>query len=121
MKTDNEIIAEFMGWERWRFDWLPNKLHRGAGDKVEGVAIHQLKYDTSWDWLMPVVEKIQKLYSEAFPSNEKFIELILAKQDPIDSEYIEVIALPLGVSIQEAHAAIVKFIKWYNESKGVTN
>ena len=44
----NRIIAEFMGWKPNEHHWCLN------GDK-------DLQYDTSWDWLMPVVEKIEAL------------------------------------------------------------
>lgn len=38
---DNKLIAEFMGLDGW---WSENEF----------------KYHSSWDWLMPVVEKIEK-------------------------------------------------------------
>ena len=45
---NNKLIAEFMGWKPNEHHWCLN------GDK-------DLQYDTSWDWLMPVVEKIESL------------------------------------------------------------
>jgi len=48
MKNNNKIIAEFMGLN----------IDKGVqADYME----HELKYHTSWDWLMPVIEKIQGL------------------------------------------------------------
>lgn len=42
---DNKIIAEFMGLN----------IDRGVqSDYME----HELKYHKSWDWLMPVIQKI---------------------------------------------------------------
>ena len=42
---DNKLIAEFMGVDQVDIDtWLETNSN--------------LKYHTSWDWLMPVVEKV---------------------------------------------------------------
>lgn len=49
MKADNELIAEFMNKVLYD-DWVA----------VDGKLPSGLRYDTSWDWLMPVVEKIEK-------------------------------------------------------------
>ena len=44
----NKIISEFMGAER-------------KYESTEQIFIEQLQYHKSWDWLMPVVEKIAKI------------------------------------------------------------
>ena len=46
--NDNKLIAEFMGYK-------VGERRRGGGYMPE----NEMKYDTSWDWLMPVVEKIE--------------------------------------------------------------
>lgn len=80
IRTDNEIIAEFMGYKKvtvdyfgtpdetqWQIDnrkWLNDIGIEAVGDY--GVDVKNddyfdwvdCAYDTSWDWLMPVVEKI---------------------------------------------------------------
>lgn len=117
-KTDNELIAEFMGGvyysrgDIWRFPVRMDVI--GGSDKCNPVHI---KYHTSWDWLMPVVEKIEQLYLKAFPGNEEFIRRILNKEEPLDGPYMDVISIPLSTKIDEAHKAVVEFIKWYNENK----
>lgn len=121
MKTDNELIAEFMGGvfgrpheddaEGWRFKPQPTSYYRDN-------AVHvKLNYDSDWNWLMPVVEKIEKLYRDAFPSNEEFVRRILAKENPLDGPYMDVVGLPLSTPISEVHKAVVNFIKWYNQPK----
>jgi hypothetical protein len=117
MKTDNELIAEFMGFT----------FSHERGDKVYNVPIGEhlkykafklslvkMNYHTSWDWLIPVVEKIEELYSKAFPPGDKFIQMIMDKENPIDHHYMDVVAIPLSTPIEEAYKAIVEFIKWYN-------
>ncbi len=59
--TDNELIAEFMGMTS-SFDTYFSKEQNCHFE------IKDFKYDTSWDWLMPVVEKIQH-FSEKVEGN----------------------------------------------------
>lgn len=54
----NRLIAEFDGWQSNKYHNLPNKLHKMEAGEEVGIAINQLEYHSSWDWLMPVVEKI---------------------------------------------------------------
>ena len=80
----NREIALFMGWkeatEEYKMKWCgvrtPERLYRINQDYVpylvkEGVSEpifkDSLEYHSSWDWLMPVVEKIE--------SNENFIDI----------------------------------------------
>lgn len=73
MKSDNELIAEFMGvkekqssYESYMKEepyWFTeNELYRTYARSVPGASfsdfIQNSKYHVSWDWLMPVVEKI---------------------------------------------------------------
>ena len=65
-KTDNQLIAEFMNVET--VSGVSKPIHTGnKGEEVllylpfpEGkrYEAHELSYDVSWDWLMPVIEKI---------------------------------------------------------------
>ncbi len=85
MKADNELIAEFMGYR----------------PAVEDISINA--YDTSWDWLMPVVEKIEGLgyfYSDS------------------DGERIQVTNIQGKSKIEATYKAVVEFIKWYNHDSG---
>ena len=77
---DNKLIAEFMGLN----------IDRGVqSDYME----HELKYHTSWDWLMPVIENIDHLQHEPIAS----IENALSTR-----------------SINDTYNEVVKFIKEYN-------
>jgi hypothetical protein len=110
---DEDLIKEFMGWT-----FVPeSKLVQAHYQKVDDWMSVDATYASSWDMLMTVVEKINHLYDEAFPPNEKFIELILNHQPPIDEHYTNVIALPLSTPINEVYEAVVVFIKWYYGSK----
>lgn len=91
---ENKLIAEFMGLIESSIDkkyWTEKtKEGIGKGELVE------LKYHKSWDWLMPVVEKIEQVH-EGVPQ--------------------ELIKLSLFSTIDEVYNAIIEFIKWYNKNK----
>jgi hypothetical protein len=96
MKTDNELIAEFMGSRVKLWDGVPRI--KTAKHGLQSVW-SELQYDKSWDWLMPVVEKIDGIY------------------DYDRSMYNRVVELPVSTPINEVYKAVVQFITWYNENK----
>jgi hypothetical protein len=82
---NNKLIAEFMGIDQVDIDtWLETNSN--------------LHYHTSWDWLMPVIEKIQDKHLE----NPK-----------LDYDYIDEIRLAVP-NIQEAYYLVLEFIKEHN-------
>jgi hypothetical protein len=108
-KSDNEIIAKFMGSKpyndgRYGIMWPDptNENNVGFG----------LQYNTKWDWLMPVVEKIASL----MPSIKIPEDLEALKNGTHGSEpYVDVISLSISSPISEIYEAVVKFIKWHNQ------
>ena len=105
--TSNEIIAKFMGLECRRigddeyeeFEWLPRFVHSNWCFKTPP------PFDTSWDWLMPVVEKINNKY-QLWCQTKRFKEM-----DPI---YRKLQNELIFCSINGVHEWCVKFIKWYS-------
>lgn len=73
-----------------------------------GNAYPEMKYHTSWDWLMPVWEKFRDM---EFDTSEHIFRHRKYK-DCIDKE------LSYG-TIECAHLVIYKAIQWYNESKKI--
>jgi hypothetical protein len=68
----------------------------------------ELRYDTSWAWLMPVVEKIWDLNGNRssifyFEPNEK--TLIVSYE-------------PHSTNITDCYLAVVEYIKWHNKQNG---
>lgn len=134
LPSDNELIAQFMGferievgytgtdsetqWQREHREWMDEVMMDSVGIYYVNVPENKyeweddIAYDTSWDWLMPVIQKIDSLYDKAFPPD--FVQKLLAKEPTIDDHYMDVIALPLSTKINEAHKAVVEFIKYYN-------
>ena len=88
MKNSNKLIAEFMGLVVSNREDYHSSLHTNVDA--------DLKYHTSWDWLMPVVEEIDHLQFE------------------------EVVEIETGLkmrSLSATYNAIVEFIKQQNKNK----
>jgi hypothetical protein len=122
MKTieNNKLIAEFMGIEILNFPYPTSKkvVYKSIkSNKISYPSIRGLKYHSSWDWLMPVVEKIEKL---VFPNDEFFnINIVGGCQVYIISSHInEIIDSSQGETKLEClYNVVVQFIEWYNQNK----
>lgn len=117
-REKNEKIIKFLGYEL--VNDAPKEFPNGYYAQIDGgdwYAIEELCFHNSWDELLGVVRRIDNLYHEAFPTNEKFIEMTLNHERPIDEHYINVVALPMATPILEVFEAVVKFIDWFNEQK----
>jgi hypothetical protein len=55
-QENNKLIAEFMGMQHTDIGWYDNEETL----QLQNNTFDELKYHTSWDWLMPVVEKIEE-------------------------------------------------------------
>ncbi len=87
-QENNKMIAEFMGL-------APNEC--GVYQTKRGpYHLENLSYHISWDWLMPVVEKIEQVH-EGVPQ--------------------ELINLSLFSTRDEVYNAVVEFINQYNKNK----
>lgn len=116
---DNKIIAEFMGGLKGGKSrlslqkneiWLPTHgvCRLGNSGKV-------LKYHSSWDWLMEVVEQIENTEVE---SNYLMLESIGNMAKFIYDDGCRFLKDNIGeTKIQAVYEACVEFIKWYNENR----
>jgi len=95
MESNNKLIAEFMGYE---IIFRPNSNGFIEISDTELCDVDDLEYHKSWDWLMPVIEKIQ----------DKYVE-----NPELDYQYIDEIRLALP-NIQEVYYLVVEFIKDQN-------
>jgi hypothetical protein len=114
MKTEeivegNKLIAEFMGYTPYSDGWITIP-HETFDTVVDSEIVYQLRFHTSWDWLMPVVEKIESLQPEGFNT---LIEggCCWIEYPEISFEGIE------HTKIEATWSAVCEFITWYNENK----
>jgi len=99
MEKNNKLIAEFMGLDSFK-DSLAS-LHQGKIN-VDVDVYEQAQYHTSWDWLMPVIEKC--LVREAEQSEEISNTTIKNIYEGICNQ-----------DISFAYKAVVEFIKNQND------
>ena len=58
IEENNKLIAEFMGWS---FSKSGKTARIGKGKGTSAYRLKDLHFSTSYDWLMPVVEKIEDI------------------------------------------------------------
>jgi hypothetical protein len=107
MKETNELIAEFMGaigtpkYNPTEWDiYITGCLDVDSDDEnaKHFYTPEEMKYHTSWDWLMPVVEKIKDMgYDQQLDNIDNVLTCDLRKEN--------------------LYNAVVEFIKFYNQNK----
>jgi len=107
--SDNEIvegnllIAKFMDGNRSKVDgkgkWMrfPEPTHGHYSFRY-----NNLQYDQSWDWLMPVIQKIKQLQWDSVKNYDLGFEADL------------VLRLEIWTPIEQVWKAVIDFIKWHN-------
>ena len=105
---NNKLIAEFMGGKEKKQSPLFGKsfIEIDTTNMDCYVSLPKytnpkaLKYNKSWDWLMPVVVK-------CFDEHEVY-------SDDLNFKLNDAL---LETNIESLYKAVVEFIKWYNENK----
>ena len=103
---NNKLIAEFMGLMSQSLSndgQFPVFEDPYSGEYVESI---ELSYNESWDWLMPVVEKILTDPDIAY----------LCQGGEGDKYYEDLHDAVWSINIEEVYKAVVAFINWYNEN-----
>ena len=57
-RKNNKLIAEFMGMKLGEDHTNDNMYYDDAENLHPPTPINELKFNSSWDWLMPVIDKI---------------------------------------------------------------
>lgn len=92
----NKLIAEFMGYKILYDGNIPHaQFLRGETEPISDWA----KYHSSWDWLMPVVEKIDTF--ERFSSEDN------GKRKCVTN-------CGITTDIETIWMLIIEYIQWYN-------
>ena len=113
----NKLIAEFMGL-------TPNKSDGGKTYAIGGVieiegedyasSWEMPKYHTSYDWLMPVVEKIKDIDNQAGITDMALLNIFKKEHEGEGDNIFETsIFCPIG----EVYNRVIVFINWYNKQK----
>ena len=142
---NNKLIAEFMNLNDQilsigsMHSWNDSPFYYTTEDSkekvIENIAKYA-KYHSSWDWLMPVVEKIESLrikgkyekHNNEIVNCEYLFTVVISDKQCIINNYI----IPQYYGIEEdllklydcrntskidaVYKAVIEFIKWYNEN-----
>jgi hypothetical protein len=98
---NNKLITEFMGnIIRDNIVYFP---------MLQECTIDELEYDTSWKWLMPVVEEIWRIIGKRkslfyFEVDDELT--IYGKEEP-----------SMDNNKSNCYSAVIEFIKWYNKNE----
>jgi hypothetical protein len=120
--TDKIFIVEFLEWKTnsnktvytYPFD---------DDSEFGSYLVANLKFDTSWDWLMLVVEKIE----DFFTFKDSYVEFqvisyedevkVIAKHSNKPWEIIVEVSADGTGKFGNTYKAVLEFIKWHNEQK----
>lgn len=131
--SGNKLIAEFMGFKYIPFNnnqelkpgWWVNPITRGQQDNEHvryklgksrflARSHHELKYHNSWNWLMPVVEKIEQM-GYMVTIKTKMCSISRDNKGNSDS-YLVKAKFGDQSKIEKLYDCIIAFIKYTNKS-----
>ena len=104
--TDNELIHRFMDgdWKKENFQWRPGASRPMTLDDLD-------LYRTSWNWLMPVVDKIEDM---------GYYFTICRWTCSVSEEWKD--ETKHGIStdskINAVYKSVVTFVRWYSRGRG---
>lgn len=121
MNTENNIlIAEFMGGENQN-RFIPSrnciefdkKAHHGITN-LKSYYYEDSRYSRDWNWLMPVVEKIENdsMYKIRIEGS-----VVSINNTDILHSFGGDFFKTSNSKIEAVYNAVIEFIKWYNENK----
>ena len=133
MLESNELIAKFMG----RPGKVRGDLYWVNVPNIMWVNISEMKFSQSWDWLMPVVEKIESIdcvkrvtimntHVHISISESPKIITHLIESSKVVTESMNIPNRPeatttytkqMDTKISAVYYCVVEFIKWYNLNK----
>lgn len=108
----NKLIAEFMDFTYEKdLGWFDSEgiLPQIVIDINDGNCFDELLFDKSWNWLMPVVEKIENLHEDCdvwfYIAGCSINYCSILFDNNCDTK------------LEATYETIVEFIKWYKEHK----
>lgn len=107
----NVPIAKFMGWVHvvkayHGINLFEHFINGVTSEEIPIRSIGDFEYDSSWDELMPVVEKIAKQYSVSIDNDSGMWQVM------IDIANVNVVYPILRDAVYEA---VVQFTQWHNQ------
>ena len=116
---NNKLIAEFMGYD---ISTIASSGVEVVEFESKDTKVENLKYHTSWDWLMPVVERINNTHSDTYGNYYSFqigngfvwVDPHMGSRIFFSGNDIDHKDEPM---ISKVHRGVVEFIKEYNDEQ----
>ena len=109
----NRLLAEFMGlYEKYE----TGSFYINGGFWVE----HEFRYHSDWNWIMQVVEKIEKELEDEFRIVIYEDECYIYRKTGNEKLLLEFVPITEKIEtskIEAVYNACVEFVEWYNENK----
>ena len=105
MEENNKIIAEFMGLNNLKDSKGDAWDYMNTGKSIYTLRTKNLHYESDWNWLMKVVEKIYQT------------DLYYDKYIDFNSSMFSNGKIELSTNIKEVYNQCVEFINFYNKQK----
>lgn len=115
----NKLIAEFM---EYPYRYSDTGIISGTERWEVGIGhwwctVDELLFDSSWDWLMPVVEKIEYMLHDDIVITIEYKTCVI----PVVAGTFATGGFDISVvgstKLDACYKAVVEFIKWYNKQK----
>jgi len=115
----NKLIAKFMEIKlegKWRdgYDYALQHVYRFNDEYYDCTLPTDFGFHFSWDWLMPVVEKIETIKIEEYNINFSIMGKA-ACWTP--SHWCGLKTYLADSKIEAVYMTVIEFIKWYNSNK----
>lgn len=111
INNQNKLIADFMGYYMETInegdEWTSYAWRDSSKSLLTWMIEIAPPFHSSWDWLMPVIEKINQYYFDNY-EKEKGNQATLRQLH--GAIWIDL----RRIDIKETHADVVQFITWYN-------
>lgn len=121
IKESNIIIGEFMGGYYIDCDsWKADREKCSIAHILDNAITEELLFNKSWDWLMPVIDKINGMGKEYhFAMFKTYFSLTVEKGGKVykDFSFADSEIKYQGKEIEGAYKLVVKFINWHNANK----
>lgn len=94
---NNKLIAEFMGWKQC--DPNDNTIYANPTNGALHSSDSDMQFHTSWDWLMPVVQKCRLESRCEYDEDDNWNEIHWSLEE---------------CNLDKTHKAVVQFINEFN-------
>lgn len=114
IKDSNKLIAEFMGLKYHDSYGYHRDIYFESAIEIDG-EVYSPEYHSSWDWLMPVVEKTISIEGVTVKTTNWLVDIYY--NDNRTASSMAVLKTDNITMIDCYYKAVVNFIHWYNQQE----